>query len=164
MRRKTHPASIFPRRVATGLSPFAHGSGGSPPLAFASVFFREIRLVLPVFPLFSTNNRLIGSFRRERLDHVIVINDKHLRGILKSYLGHYHDSRSHLSLDKDASATRQIQRNKSERIVLCPFCSDNAVMPTGDIFCLIRGSGDCGSRNRGAVQDRAIRRTDQHRS
>lgn len=61
--------------------------------------------------------RLIGSFRRECLDHVIVINDKHLRRILKSYLGYYHDSRSHLSLDKDAPATRQIQRNKSERIV-----------------------------------------------
>jgi transposase InsO family protein len=33
--------------------------------------------------------RLIGSFRRECLDHVIVINDKHLRRILKSYLGYY---------------------------------------------------------------------------
>jgi putative transposase len=38
--------------------------------------------------------------------------------ILKSYLGYYHDSRSHLSLDKDAPAPRQIQGNKSERIAL----------------------------------------------
>jgi len=52
--------------------------------------------------------RLIGSIRRECLDHVIVINDKHLRRILKSYLGYYHDSRSHLSLDKDAPVTRRI--------------------------------------------------------
>jgi hypothetical protein len=50
--------------------------------------------------------RLIGSIRRECLNHVIVINDNHLRRILKSYIRYYHESRTHLSLDKDAPGCR----------------------------------------------------------
>jgi transposase InsO family protein len=46
--------------------------------------------------------RIIGSIRRECLDYVIVMNEWHLRRILKSYFGYYHRSRTHLSLDKDA--------------------------------------------------------------
>jgi putative transposase len=46
--------------------------------------------------------RMIGSIRRECLNHVIVINEWHLRRILKSYFSYYHRSRTHLSLDKDA--------------------------------------------------------------
>jgi transposase InsO family protein len=64
--------------------------------------------------------RIIGSIRRDCLNHVIVINDKHLRRILKSYLRYYHESRTHLSLDKDAPASREIQANKVERIVQIP--------------------------------------------
>jgi putative transposase len=50
--------------------------------------------------------RLIGSIRRECLDHVIVLNEHHLRRILKSYFGYYHRTRTPLSVDKDASDTR----------------------------------------------------------
>jgi transposase InsO family protein len=46
--------------------------------------------------------RVIGSIRREYLDHVIVLNESHLRRILASYLDYYHRYRCHLSLDKDA--------------------------------------------------------------
>jgi hypothetical protein len=46
--------------------------------------------------------RLIGSIRRECLDHVIVINQTHLRRILRAYLAYYHRSRTHLGLSKDA--------------------------------------------------------------
>jgi putative transposase len=46
--------------------------------------------------------RLVGSVRRECLDHVIVLGEHHLYGILKSYLHYYHTSRTHLSLGKDA--------------------------------------------------------------
>jgi transposase InsO family protein len=46
--------------------------------------------------------RLIGSIRRECLDHVIVFNQRHLRRTLTRYLFYYHDSRTHLSLAKDA--------------------------------------------------------------
>jgi putative transposase len=61
--------------------------------------------------------RVIGSIRRECLSHVIVLHDKHLRRILKSYFRYYHESRTHLSLDKDAPEAREIQANKLERIV-----------------------------------------------
>jgi len=53
--------------------------------------------------------RVIGSVRRECLNHLIVLNDSHLRRILKTYFRYYHESRTHLSLDKDAPASREIQ-------------------------------------------------------
>ena len=53
--------------------------------------------------------RLIGSIRRECLNHVIVFNEKHLRRILKSYIRYYHRSRTHLSLAKDAPMPRAKQ-------------------------------------------------------
>ena len=46
--------------------------------------------------------RVIGSIRRECLDHVIVLNETHLRRMLRAYLVYYHRSRTHLSLNKDA--------------------------------------------------------------
>jgi transposase InsO family protein len=54
--------------------------------------------------------RLIGSIRRECLDHVIVLGEIHLRRILKSYADYYNCDRTHRSLNKDAPVTRQIQR------------------------------------------------------
>ena len=52
--------------------------------------------------------RVIGSIRRECLDHVIIINERHLRRVLSSYFRYYHESRAHLSLDKDCPETRPI--------------------------------------------------------
>jgi transposase InsO family protein len=54
--------------------------------------------------------RLIGSIRRECLDHIIVLNESSLRRILKSYFDYYQHSRTHLSLAKDAPEPRAIQR------------------------------------------------------
>ncbi len=53
--------------------------------------------------------RLIGSLRRECLDHVIVLNERHLRRVLTAYLTYYHGSRTHLSLKKDAPIPRRPQ-------------------------------------------------------
>ena len=53
--------------------------------------------------------RLIGSIRGECLNHVIVLGENHLRGILKSYFEYYHRSRTHLSLAKDAPEPRAKQ-------------------------------------------------------
>jgi putative transposase len=53
--------------------------------------------------------RLIGSIRREWLDHVIVVGENHLRRILKSHFSYYHYSRTHLSLAKDAPEPRAKQ-------------------------------------------------------
>ena len=54
--------------------------------------------------------RLIGSIRRECLDHIIVLGEVHLRWVLKSYADHYNSTRMHRSLNKDAPLTRQIQQ------------------------------------------------------
>jgi transposase InsO family protein len=53
--------------------------------------------------------RLIGSIRRECLDHVIVFNEKHLWRVLKEYFLYYHECRTHLGLEKDCPRTRSIQ-------------------------------------------------------
>jgi transposase InsO family protein len=54
--------------------------------------------------------RLIGSIRRECLDHVIVLGEAHLRRILKSYAHYYNETRTHLSLDKDSPLSRTVER------------------------------------------------------
>ena len=54
--------------------------------------------------------RLIGSIRRECVDHFIVLGEAHLRRILRSYARYYNDIRTHWSLDKDAPVSRSIQR------------------------------------------------------
>jgi transposase InsO family protein len=53
--------------------------------------------------------RLIGSIRRECLDHVIVLNERHLRRLLTGYFEYYHRFRTHRALDMDAPATRPVQ-------------------------------------------------------
>jgi len=64
--------------------------------------------------------RLDGSVRRECLNHVIVINDNHLRRLLTNYFRYYHESRTHLSLEKDAPESRAVQSTKSQRIIQIP--------------------------------------------
>src|SRR5260370_26703850 len=54
--------------------------------------------------------RLIGSVRRECLDHIIVLGEAHLRRILKSYARYYNEPRTHLALDKDAPLSRTVKR------------------------------------------------------
>ena len=53
--------------------------------------------------------RLIGSIRRDCLDHVIVLSERHLRRILTRYFAYYHRTRTHLSLTKDAPVGRPVE-------------------------------------------------------
>jgi transposase InsO family protein len=53
--------------------------------------------------------RLIGSIRRECLDHVIIFNERHLRRVLSSYLQYHHEARTHLSLNKHCPLPRAVQ-------------------------------------------------------
>jgi transposase InsO family protein len=64
--------------------------------------------------------RVIGSIRRERLDHVIVLNENHLRRILVSYFDYYHRYRTHLSLGKDTPDGRSVQAGATGKIVAFP--------------------------------------------
>jgi transposase InsO family protein len=54
--------------------------------------------------------RLIGSIRRECVDHFVVLGEAHLRRILRAYAGYCNDIRTHQSLDKDAPVSRPVQR------------------------------------------------------
>jgi transposase InsO family protein len=54
--------------------------------------------------------RLIGSIKREVLDDVVVLGERHLRYLLLSYMTYHNEARTHLSLNKDAPVSRKIQR------------------------------------------------------
>src|ERR1700716_4196237 len=53
--------------------------------------------------------RLIGSIRRECIDHVVVFGERHLRHVLLSYKDYYNATRTHLSLNKDAPVPRGVE-------------------------------------------------------
>jgi transposase InsO family protein len=54
--------------------------------------------------------RLIGTIRRECVDHVVALGERHLRYVLKSYASYYNNWRTHRSLHKDAPVSRPVQR------------------------------------------------------
>ena len=64
--------------------------------------------------------RLIGSIRRECLNHVVILNERHLRRQLKSYSTHYHEARTHLSLDKQSPVPRPIEPPDRGQVVAIP--------------------------------------------
>jgi putative transposase len=64
--------------------------------------------------------RVIGSIRRECLDHVVVIGERHLLSILSKYVDYYNGTRTHLSLGKDAPEPRSVQPPIQGRIVEVP--------------------------------------------
>ncbi len=65
--------------------------------------------------------RVIGTIRRELLDHVIVLSEEHLRRRLQSYLRYYHASRTHLALEKDAPEPRAVEPPEHGRVVALPL-------------------------------------------
>jgi putative transposase len=64
--------------------------------------------------------RLIGSIRRECLNHVLILSERHLRRILVRYFAYYHRARTHISLDKDAPDVRPVELPDAGRIVEIP--------------------------------------------
>jgi putative transposase len=64
--------------------------------------------------------RVIGTIRRECLDHVIVFNEPSLRRHLRGFLDYYHRSRTHLSLHKDTPEPRSLQASDAGRIIAIP--------------------------------------------
>jgi transposase InsO family protein len=65
--------------------------------------------------------RLIGTLRRDCLDHIVVLNENHLRRLLRDYLLYYHHARTHLSLDKDAPEPRLVEHPDLGGIVEIPM-------------------------------------------
>src|SRR6201993_1967155 len=86
--------------------------------AYGEVFIRRLRSIgirdRPTSPRSPWQNahaeRLIGSIRRECLDHVIVFSQRHLRHLLLCYMKYYNGARTHLSLQKDAPISRAVER------------------------------------------------------
>jgi transposase InsO family protein len=84
---------------------------------YGDVFARRVRAMgirdRPIAPRSPWQNgcaeRLIGSIRRDCLDHVVVFGERHLRHLLKSYQKYYNEARTHLFLQKDAPIPRAIQ-------------------------------------------------------
>ncbi len=84
---------------------------------YSEVFTRRLRSLgirdRPTSPHSPWQNgyaeRLIGSIRRECLDHVVVFGEQHLRHVLSCYLDYYNVARTHLSLFKDAPIQRSVQ-------------------------------------------------------
>jgi putative transposase len=64
--------------------------------------------------------RVIGSIRRECLNHVIVLSEGHLKRILASYLEYYHGSRPHLSLDRNSPTPREVEPPWQGEVVSIP--------------------------------------------
>jgi len=64
--------------------------------------------------------RLIGSIRRECLNHVIVLNEAHLLRILTAYFAYYHEARTHLSLARNAPVPRQIESPECGKVIAIP--------------------------------------------
>ena len=60
-----------------------------------------------------TAERWVGSCHREILDHVIALNEQHLRRLIRDYVNYYHDDRIHDSLDKDTPNRRPVETRPS---------------------------------------------------
>lgn len=64
--------------------------------------------------------RLIGSIRRECLDHIIILNEQHLRRVLRRYVNYYHSSRTHQSLEDDCPSPRPIEPPEMGGVIAFP--------------------------------------------
>jgi len=64
--------------------------------------------------------RLVGSIRRECLDHIIVWNQRSLRRILQSYFAYYERSRTHLALAKDTPEHRAVEQPEQGHVISIP--------------------------------------------
>jgi hypothetical protein len=78
--------------------------------AYGEIFIRRVRSIgirdRPTSARSPYAERLIGSIRRECVDHIVVSGERHLRHVLLSYTKYYNDTRTHLSLNKDAPRSR----------------------------------------------------------
>jgi transposase InsO family protein len=85
--------------------------------AYGEIFMRRVRSIgirdRPTSPRSPWQNayaeRLIGSIRRDCIDHIVVFGERHLRHVLLSYMSYYNGTRTHLSLNKDAPMSRAVE-------------------------------------------------------
>jgi transposase InsO family protein len=105
---------IFGKDRATAPSYLIRDNDG----AYGHIFTGRVRAMgirdRPISPGSPWQNgiaeRLIGTLRRECLDHVVIFGERHLRRVLLAYAAYYSQTRPHRSLQKDAPLRRAIQR------------------------------------------------------
>jgi transposase InsO family protein len=74
-------------------------------------------VTVPASPLQNAYvERLIGTLRRELLDHVVVLNERHLKRLLKSYVAYYHPWRTHRSLKQDSPDGRAVRKTDPSHV------------------------------------------------
>lgn len=66
--------------------------------------------------------RVIGSIRRECLNHTIIVGERHLRRIVGNYVRYYNQARTHLTLNKDSPFGRPVLSKEIGSIVSRPYC------------------------------------------
>jgi len=86
--------------------------------------------------------RLIGSIRRECLDHMIVLNERHLHKILRTYFDYYHRFRVHQSLDMDCPDPRPVEEPNIGPVAAIPQVGGPAVISL--LSSLLCPSSTCG--------------------
>ena len=102
--------------------------------------------------------RVIGSIRRECLDHVIILNDRHLKRILSAYFDYYHNCRTHLSLERNSPVPREVEPPSRGDVISIPQVGGlhhrytRAACPTlrrtsGCVFSACHGVGVCAPRH-----------------
>lgn len=64
--------------------------------------------------------RWVGTLRRELLDHVIVVGERHLLRLVRQHVAYYNEDRPHISLDRDAPVARAVQPPSAGRVVALP--------------------------------------------
>jgi transposase InsO family protein len=117
----THPTAEWVARLITEAFPWNEAPRyiiRDRDRIYGAVVTRRLRAMgirdKPITPASPWQNgfaeRLIGSIRRECVDHIIVLGEMHLRRILKSYAHYYNGVRTHRSLNKDAPVSRPVQR------------------------------------------------------
>ena len=65
--------------------------------------------------------RVIGSIRRDCLDHMISLGKSHLRRVMKEYVGYYNESRAHQSLAGNSPVPREVEAPSQGEVVSFPF-------------------------------------------
>jgi len=73
---------------------------------------------------------VIGSIRRECIDHIVIFNERRLRRVLSSYVDYYQRTRTHLSLDKDCPDSRPIMPRKIGKVVAIPQVNNDTPIRT----------------------------------
>lgn len=95
---------------------------------YGAVFQQRVRhigidemVIAPRSPWQNPNvERLIGSIRRDCLDHIIILHQRHLQRVLSNYFSYYHAWRTHLSLNMDCPLTRPVARPDMGEVIAIP--------------------------------------------